>query len=95
MSQDSLNHKSAKSFVGIFRAIYRSHGLTNGYAFTLFKLFSNGSNVLRFDPNWLGFIFSSASFGFILARLQYLDINRRFCPDVPTDDASAGLPTVC
>lgn len=42
-----------------------------------------------------GFVFGGALLGFILARLQYLDINGRFCPRIPANDGSTGLPPAC
>jgi uncharacterized membrane protein len=43
----------------------------------------------------LGFIFGGALVGFILARLQYLDIDGRFCPPVPASDGSSGMAAAC
>lgn len=42
-----------------------------------------------------GFIFAGALFGFVLARLQYLDFNERFCPSEPAEDGSTGTPDTC
>lgn len=42
-----------------------------------------------------GSIFGGALIGFILARLQHIDINRRFCPRVPASDGSTGFPSAC
>ncbi|KAL6857746.1 hypothetical protein ACO1O0_005188 [Amphichorda felina] len=41
------------------------------------------------------FIFGGALVGFILARLQFLDIDGRFCPRVPASDGSTGMPAAC
>lgn len=43
----------------------------------------------------LGFIFRGALASFILARLQYLDIDGRFCPPVPAGDDSSGMAAAC
>lgn len=43
----------------------------------------------------LWFVFGGALVGFILARLQYLDIDGRFCPRVPASDGSTGFPSAC
>ncbi|GME34349.1 hypothetical protein GGS26DRAFT_65565 [Neofusicoccum parvum] len=51
--------------------------------------FSKGYNFT------LWFIFGGALFGFVLARLQYLSLTGRFCPAVPANDGSTGLPSAC
>ncbi|KAK7230075.1 hypothetical protein V2G26_002245 [Clonostachys chloroleuca] len=43
----------------------------------------------------LWFIVSGALVGFILARLQFLDIDGRLCPAVPANDGSSGFPAAC
>lgn len=49
----------------------------------------------RTDAAITGFIFGGALFGFVLARLQYLSLTGRFCPAVPANDGSTGLPSAC
>lgn len=43
----------------------------------------------------IGFIFGGALTGFVLARLEYLDDNHRFCPAVPANDGSTDRVARC
>ena len=42
-----------------------------------------------------GLIFAGALLGFVLARLQYLDLYGRFCPSDPAENGSTGTPGSC
>lgn len=96
MAVTSEKPKSGNAIVRGFRNTHQFLGFTKGYAFSFCKSHIISIHLARCLANSTsGFIFGGALVGFILARLQYLDIDGRFCPPVPASDGSSGMPAAC
>ena len=87
MSQS--DNRSPNGFLAVVRKVYHPLHFDKGYNFIFCKLHSLYARF-SFADRQIDFIFAGGLLGFILARLQYLDIDGVFCKFQSADGAAPG-----